>query len=99
MVQHLQVVAAVSLQLLRMQPWQQLNGVIKAGKVNKAVTECFLSEKNGYMIFGVTGPFEFHTQEMRDVTHEVHRGKGVKLSFKDNFSITVRAKVDKVVYI
>ena len=35
MVQHLQVVAAVSLQLLRMQPWQQLNGVIKAGKVNK----------------------------------------------------------------
>lgn len=74
-------------------------GVGEASKCDKAVTKCFLSEKDGDMIVRVTGPFEFHTQEMRDFTHEVHRGEGVKLFFKSNFSITVRAKVNKVVYI
>ena len=45
MVQHLQVVAAVSLQLLRMQPWQQLNGVIKAGKVSIYLFVLFIKKK------------------------------------------------------
>ena len=45
MVQHLQVVAAVSLQLLRMQPWQQLNGVIKAGKVSIYIFVLFYKKK------------------------------------------------------
>ena len=45
MVQHLQVVAAVSQQLLRMQPWQQLNGVIKAGKVSIYLFVLFYKKK------------------------------------------------------
>lgn len=57
-------------------------GICKSSGVNKMISEGFLIERYGNVVFFFSCPSEFDTEEVSNFTHEINLGEIIQFVFK-----------------